>query len=321
MPRKDRAWISRLMGSYHIMSKVAGGELLFSDADKEYFFELLERFADAFYVEVHAFCIMGNHFHILLSGLDDLAAEASKEELFERYKGLYPGNPIPPLGKFNSSNEFVPDKDGGVKRLRKRLGNVSCFVGELKQTYSRWYNKSYNRTGYLWGGRFKSVITSLGEAQLICSTYIDLNPIAAQIVSKPEEYRWSSLGMRVNSRKRVSQWLSPITVTPLGGYTLKDEYGKVIKREDWFGPTVTPQNTYDYLQLYREFVYASGQIAEKIGSFIPPGIVEEFELYHTAFGLSDSLLHPEKKRKHTRPGSLMGSDENGKRSFSTLFLE
>lgn len=342
MARPNRAWISRLMGSYHIMSKVAGGELLFSNADKEYFLELIERFAGGFFVEVHAFCIMSNHFHILLSGLDEEAGQASKEELFKRYEGLYPKNPIPPEGTFNSCNQFIPDEDGGVERLRNRLGSVSRFVQELKQTFSRWYNKKYGRTGYLWGGRYKGVITSMGEAQLICSTYIDLNPIRAKIVSKPEEYQWSSLGMRVNSRKRARQFLSPITVFPLGGYTLKDEYGEVIKREEWFGPMVIPQNSYDHLPIYREFVYASGKIEKNKPSFIPAEIVDEFEAYHAAFGLRDRLryrmknisqglafgdyaliAHLQKQwhRKHIRPRSFMGRDENCNWSFSTRVLK
>jgi len=341
MARPNRAWISRLMGSYHVFSKVAGGALLFSDADKEYFLELLERFASCFYVEVHAFCIMSNHFHILLSGLDDQAGEASKEELFQRFKGLYPKNPIPPEGTFDKCNQFIPDEDGGVERLRKRLGSVSTFVKELKQTFSRWYNKKYNRTGYLWGGRYKSVITSMGEAQLICSTYIDLNPIRAKIVSKPEEYPFSSLGMRVNSRKRAGKFLSPITVSPLGGYTITDENGKVIKKEDWFGPAVIPQNAFDHFPIYREFVYASGQI-EKKRSFIPSVIVEEFDAYHSAFGLSDRLCYRMKNisqglafgnyaliaqlqkqlhRKHIRPRSFMNRDKNCNWSMSTRVLK
>ncbi len=278
------------MGSYHIMSKVAGGALLFSEDDKEYFLKLLERFADRFFVEVHAFCIMSSHFHILLSGLDDKARQASKEELFKRYEGLYPGNPIPPEGTFNSCHQFIPDEDGGVERLRNRLGSVSRFVQELKQTFSRWFNKTHNRTGYLWGGRYRSVIASMGDAQLICSTYIDLNPIRAKIVRNPEEYSWSSLGMRVNANNRARKLLSPITVFPINGYTIKDEHGKVIKREEWFGPNVIPQKTYDHLPFYREFVYASGKI-DKTCSFIPQELVEEFETYHTAYGLSDRLCH------------------------------
>jgi len=62
MARPKRHWISQESGSYHIISRVAGGELLFNEVDKEYFLKLLERFASAFFIRIHAFCVMSSHF-------------------------------------------------------------------------------------------------------------------------------------------------------------------------------------------------------------------------------------------------------------------
>ena len=70
MARAKRRWVSQEIGSYHIISRVAGGELLFNEGDKERFLRLLECFAIGFFVEIHAFCIMSNHFHILATGLE-----------------------------------------------------------------------------------------------------------------------------------------------------------------------------------------------------------------------------------------------------------
>jgi hypothetical protein len=52
MCRTRRQWISQDVGSYHITSRVAGGELIFSNQDKEHFLELLERFAAGFFVQI-----------------------------------------------------------------------------------------------------------------------------------------------------------------------------------------------------------------------------------------------------------------------------
>ncbi|MCP4567267.1 MAG: hypothetical protein GY841_06780, partial [FCB group bacterium] len=179
-----RQWVSQDAGSFHIISRVAGkkGELLFTENDKEYFLRLLERFSSGFFVEIHAFCIMSNHFHILATGLEKEARSESKDELFNRYRHIFGKDADPPAGTYNSSYQLIPDADGGEDRLRRRLGSMSRFIQELKQSFSRWYNKTYDRTGYLWGGRYKGVIVSKGEAQLACSAYIDLNPVRAGIV-------------------------------------------------------------------------------------------------------------------------------------------
>jgi hypothetical protein len=52
---------------------------------------------------------------------------------------------------------------------------------------------------YFWSDRFKSVIVENGETLINCLAYIDLNPVRAGIVEKPEDYRWSSLGYHIQT--------------------------------------------------------------------------------------------------------------------------
>jgi REP element-mobilizing transposase RayT len=70
MPRSNRRWVSQQEGSFHIISRIAGGDILLHRQEKEYLLKLLERFAAGFFVRIHSFCIMGNHFHILATGLE-----------------------------------------------------------------------------------------------------------------------------------------------------------------------------------------------------------------------------------------------------------
>jgi len=333
MGRPKRTWVSQEVGSYHIISRVAGGEFLFNDKDKEFFLELLERFSQCFFVQIHAFAVMSNHFHILATGLDKDACLATKEELLRRYSLLYK-NEEPPTGTYDSSGQFIPDEDGGVERLRFRLGSVSRFVQELKQTFSRWYNKKYNRTGYLWGNRFKGVIVDKGEAQLTCSIYIDLNPVRANIVSKVEDYRWSSLGLRVRSPKRANKLLHPLSILPTG------EYEENMAKE-WFAPLVLKNNSIDHFSIYREFVYRAGGIERKGYAHIWPELVDEVVAYHGKLGLGERFrfrlknfseglaiggysliakLQRQWNRKHIRPRSFMGRDKNCGWSYSTRVL-
>ena len=54
-----------------------------------------------------------------------------------------------------------------------------------------------------WGDdRYKSVVVQDGDALLNCLAYIDLNPIRAGMVDRPEEYRWCSLGYHVQTGNR-----------------------------------------------------------------------------------------------------------------------
>ena len=64
------------------------------------------------------------------------------------------------------------------------------FVKELKERFSRWFNKKHARRGTLWMERFRSVIVEGGECLRTVAAYIDLNPMRAGLVAEPEEYRW-----------------------------------------------------------------------------------------------------------------------------------
>ena len=86
-----------------------------------------------------------------------------------------------------------------IPSLREKLSNLSEFVREIKVGFARYYNKKHNRRGYFWGDRFKSVIVEKGETLINCLAYIDLNPLRAGIVSRPEEYRWNSLGYHIQT--------------------------------------------------------------------------------------------------------------------------
>ncbi|MCJ7595543.1 MAG: hypothetical protein MUO52_12305, partial [Desulfobacterales bacterium] len=77
--------------------------------------------------------------------------------------------------------------------------SLSEYVKEIKQGFSRFYNKLHNRKGFFWAERFKSVIVENGDTLINCLAYIDLNPVRAGIVKRPEEYRFCSLGYHVQT--------------------------------------------------------------------------------------------------------------------------
>jgi hypothetical protein len=70
------------------------------------------------------------------------------------------------------------------------MGEVSVFMKEFKQRFSRWFNRHSERFGTLWAERFKSVLVEdCSKAVQTIAAYIDLNPVRAGLVEDPKEYR------------------------------------------------------------------------------------------------------------------------------------
>ena len=149
------------------------------DVEKDYLFNLIKWMSEVFFIEVYGYCIMGNHFHLLvkMENADDYTNDDVKSRL---------------TVFFRKDNRVITD--GQLPYFRGKLSNLSEFVKEIKQRFSRYYNKAHNRTGYFWGDRFKSVILENGDTLINCLAYIDLNPVRANMVERPEDYRWSSIG-------------------------------------------------------------------------------------------------------------------------------
>jgi putative transposase len=85
--------------------------------------------------------------------------------------------------------------NGLIPSLREKLSSLSEFMLEIKGGFAHFYNRRHNRRGYFWGDRFKSVIVENGETLINCLAYINLNPLRAGLVERPEQYRWNSLGI------------------------------------------------------------------------------------------------------------------------------
>ena len=92
-----------------------------------------------------------------------------------------------------------------IPRLMKRLaGRQTRYVNALEQ-----------RTGTIWEGRYKISPIDTDEYLLSCCRYVELNPVKAGMVAKPEDYRWSSFASRCGHEH--CDWLDePPTLKGLG---------------------------------------------------------------------------------------------------------
>lgn len=79
-------------------------------------------------------------------------------------------------------------------------GDLGRFMQSVGRRYVRYLNDAHERTGTLWEGRFKSAVVSRDEYLIMCSRYIELNPVRARMVRHPRDYRWSSYHRRALGR-------------------------------------------------------------------------------------------------------------------------
>ena len=168
------------------MSRTALDGFPLGDVEKDFMLDLIRRYAALYLVEILGFCLMGNHFHILVRVIPEY--NFTDEDILKRYVDFYGDERI-----------FA---DGLVPSLRLKLSRLSEFMREIKVNFARFYNRRHNRRGYFWGDRFKSVIVENGETLVNCLAYIDLNPLRAGLVERPEKYRWNSLGYHIQTNNQ-----------------------------------------------------------------------------------------------------------------------
>lgn len=89
----------------------------------------------------------------------------------------------------------------------KKLGGVSALMQSVGRRYVPYFNYSYRRSGTLWEGRFKSCLVQSERYLLECYRYIELNPVRANMVESPGEYKWSSY--RCNGQGIPSKLMTP----------------------------------------------------------------------------------------------------------------
>ena len=69
---------------------------------------------------------------------------------------------------------------------------LNLAVGEAHRRYTRRVNFREGWRGHLWQGRFASFVMEEGHL-LACARYIELNPVRAGLVKRPEEWPWPTV--------------------------------------------------------------------------------------------------------------------------------
>ncbi len=165
MPRRARITLPNV--PTHLIQRGNNRQpCFFADEDYRRYLDWLAEYAGKTDCRIHAYVLMTNHVHLLLSS----------------------------------------DRTDACSGLMKSLG----------QRYVQYVNRVYRRSGTLWEGRFRSCPVQEEAYLLGCQRYIELNPVRANMVEHPAEYRWSSY--RANAQGEVERLVRPHPLyTTLGG--------------------------------------------------------------------------------------------------------
>ena len=210
--RMARIKLSGETAVYHCISRVVGAQMLLDDLGKEKLVQILGKLADFCCVEVITYCMMSNHFHVLVRV--PVRPEFNDEELLAKMAAFYGNKGVLTV----LARESLKDRGQIDPNIRasvvNRMGDVSAFMKEFKQRFSRWYNKHTGRFGTLWAERFTSVLVEDSPTALrTVAAYIDLNPVRGRIVEDPKDYRYCGYAVALvgntSIRRGLMSFLEP----------------------------------------------------------------------------------------------------------------
>ena len=202
---------------------------------------VLERLAllhEIFTLDLGAYAVMANHYHLVVRLDTERAAALSDEDVIARWSRLFV---LPPLvSRYQAGGLTTEAEIAAAQTLvglwRQRLGDLSWYMRCLNEHIARLANSEDGRKGRFWEGRYKSQAI-LDEAGLLaCLVYVDLNPLRAAVVDVPEQSVDVSLHQRIQPNPQAPETIRP-TLLPFVGAHQKPM------------PLGIPYDQTDYLQL------------------------------------------------------------------------
>lgn len=141
---------------YHLTTRGDRREDIYlSDDDRQQWLMLLGKVSKRFNWRCHAYCLMSNHYHIVVETVE---------------------------------------------------GNLSKGMRHLNGVYTQYFNRTHDRVGHVFQGRYKAILVEKDSYLLELARYVVLNPVRAGIVKKPEKWHWSSY-LAMIEKASTPEWL------------------------------------------------------------------------------------------------------------------
>jgi len=238
MPRVARRLVDGCC--YHILNRGNARQRVFhDDADFQSFMDLLAEGKERFSVDLFAYCLMPNHFHLLLgtgsegacpSGLDVCgtgsegacpSGSAVTDELKTLNSEGFSDSKTKGTGTIGSNSiEPVPEDPGTgtigsssmepVPREPVPKPAISKFMQWVTTTHVRRYHRRYRSSGHVWQGRFKGFLVQEDNHLLTVARYVESNPLRAGLVARAVEWPWSSIGENAGMAERGLTTAMPV---------------------------------------------------------------------------------------------------------------
>jgi len=160
-----------------------------------------------FAIDVCAYAVMNNHYHLVLKVCPEQLEELSDDEIMERWCALFKGPLL--IQNYRSGEDLKPYERSAISEIvnvwRSKLANISWFMRCLNQPIARKANLEDKCTGKFWESRFSSQALKSEEALISCMAYVDLNPVRAGISDTPEASGYTSFRERIESEFDLQQ--------------------------------------------------------------------------------------------------------------------
>jgi len=168
---------------------------------REWILARIQQVAEVYCVNVCAFAIMSNHYHLVVHINRDLALQLTDIEVVNRWNRLHK---LPKIvqnyisTKRNSKAKIIAAKKR-IHKWRNRLFDLSWFMKEINLDIAQRANQEDECTGHFWEGRFKSQALLDEKGLLSAMAYTDLNPVRAGICTTPQNSEFTSIKQRLNA--------------------------------------------------------------------------------------------------------------------------
>ena len=173
--------------------------------------------AEVYCIDICSYAVMSNHYHLVVHINEAKAAELSDIEVIERWGKHHVLHPL--VKRFLSGDLVAKSEKVAASKLiglwRTRLASLSWMMKELNMAIAKQANTEDKCTGHFWEGRFKSQALLDEKALLAAMTYVDLNPVRANVAPTPEESVHTSLKLRLSALE--NQQPTPYSLFPFVG--------------------------------------------------------------------------------------------------------
>ncbi|MEW8657331.1 MAG: transposase [Candidatus Thiodiazotropha endolucinida] len=218
---------------------------------RQWIVDRIKQLAEIFAIDICAYAVMSNHYHIILHVDAEKATGWSEQAVIERWERLFS---LPVIVQRYRTREVISKAERDavselVTKWRKRLHDISWFMRCINEPIARQANQEDGCTGRYWEGRYKSQALLDEKALAACMTYVDLNPVRAGMAETPEQSKYTSIAERTNKLKRgrirAKQANNPAGLFPFIGYPRKSMHNGLpfrlkdyLELVDWTGRAI-----------------------------------------------------------------------------------